>query len=349
MPIPLAMIPTAVKAGTALAGIGAQAGMQAHMGRKGHERQKELMGIQYQNQQGLNQQGHELQMEMWNKTNFPEQVAKLKEAGLNPALLYGKQGAGGVTTGSQTGGSAQGGNYSHAPMMDIAGMMKLASEIGLIDAQKDKTEEETKKIGGVDTELAWAQTNYTERLGLKTEVETELARLQKALTVENTRKIAEETKGIIIANDIQGQAKADIIKNIKLDAILKEVQAKLGEANIKLTDQKVEESKQIIAKYVQEITNMEEMLKVQQDMYGKDGWKKKVDQKANDIKEAYNKIIKDLGNAGITQGYVKLGAESLLKIGEMVTDVLNPIKGFTKAFGYNSKGQKTSESHQINR
>ena len=50
------------------------------------------------------------QFEMWENTNYSAQVEQLKKAGLNPALLYGKGGGMGATTGSASSGNLQ----SHA-------------------------------------------------------------------------------------------------------------------------------------------------------------------------------------------------------------------------------------------
>ena len=47
------------------------------------------MDIQARNQQMLNEHGQRLQLKTWEQTNYPAQVQMLKEAGLNPALLYG--------------------------------------------------------------------------------------------------------------------------------------------------------------------------------------------------------------------------------------------------------------------
>jgi len=63
-----------------------------------------------------------LQMDMWNKTNYGAQVDHMKEAGLNPALMYGSAGQGGQT-GSQGGGSAGSGAAPKAPVMDMSNML----------------------------------------------------------------------------------------------------------------------------------------------------------------------------------------------------------------------------------
>ncbi len=121
-------MPISAGLGTILGGIGGSAmGLLGGIGRKRREKrqvkyQKELMGMQQQNQKELNQQGHELQMKMWNDTNYGAQMEHIKGAGLNPALMYGMSGGGGTTTGSQGGGSASGGNGPQVNETQIMGM-----------------------------------------------------------------------------------------------------------------------------------------------------------------------------------------------------------------------------------
>jgi primosomal protein N' len=130
-----------------IGGIFGLIGQNARM-RKQHQNQLELMNQQYSNQRQLNLQGHQLQMDMWKKTNYPAQMKMMEEAGLNPALMYGMSGGGGTTTGSQGGGSASGGQ---AGMLDIGSALasaKLLAEIDNIKAQTNKTKEETKSEAG---------------------------------------------------------------------------------------------------------------------------------------------------------------------------------------------------------
>lgn len=116
--------------------------------------QQKLMGVQlghqqqlnteaYERQRLLNEQAQSLQMKTWEQTNYPAQMKMLREAGLNPALLYGLGGAGGSTTGSGTGGNAPSGNAAggNAPApqpMDLQNML-LGSQIKLINAQRTET------------------------------------------------------------------------------------------------------------------------------------------------------------------------------------------------------------------
>ena len=67
-------------------------------------------------QAGLNRQqashSAQLQKDMWDYTNFENQVAHAEAAGLNPALLYAKGG-----TGGQTGSAQAAGVTSHGPLV----------------------------------------------------------------------------------------------------------------------------------------------------------------------------------------------------------------------------------------
>lgn len=127
-------------------------------------RTKKLMGLQQQNQMELNEQGQALQMKTWQETNYPAQVAMLKQAGLNPGLLYSKGGAGG-TTGGQTGGSAAMGQAQEAKGMDIQNLLAYSqaqANIKATEADAKLKETQAKKIGGVDTELTGVQIKETE-------------------------------------------------------------------------------------------------------------------------------------------------------------------------------------------
>jgi len=108
--------------------------------RRGNKVERGMMQQQYQNQRNLNQQGHELQMDMWNKTNYGAQLQHMKDAGLNPGLMYGMGGGGGTTAGSQGGGSAAKG--SAQKQMGIEGLM-AAAQTELINAQKKNVDADT--------------------------------------------------------------------------------------------------------------------------------------------------------------------------------------------------------------
>jgi len=234
--------------GTVAGAAGGLLGMigQNSRARKQHERQQELMGIQFKNQSQLNQQGHELQKKMWEDTNYPAQMKMMREAGLNPGLMYGMSGGGATTTGSQGGGSAASGNAA-APM-DIgqalqAGMMK--AQIDNINADTELKKEQAPK----ETEIGKAQ--YLENVIKQFDIET---------TGEGwALRIAEHTKygdvGIS-TNGIQYKQKVEKLNNTtERNKILAQELENLGvqktaiEAGINLTK---EQERQIYHKIIQD-------------------------------------------------------------------------------------------------
>lgn len=99
--------------------------------------------------------------EMWNYTNFENQMDHIKEAGLSPGLIYGMGGQGGSTQGAGTA------NGVGLPQDQSVGMGLRAQEIGiemantlsqikLNESQASKNEAEANKIKGVDTEAQQA-------------------------------------------------------------------------------------------------------------------------------------------------------------------------------------------------
>lgn len=214
--------------------------------KKQYNRQRKLMLLQQEHQKELNQQGHDLSYEMWEKTNYPAQMGMLKEAGLNTALMYGQAGAGG-TTSQASGGSAAGGQ-SHAPM-DIGNALQaatMAAQIKLMESQAKKTDAEANKIEGVDTQEAQVRIN-------KNNVETELLNIQKTVedwkwkTDMTQREIAadvnklEQTLDIIQReNLIDSRTMYDKIETIKNEAIYSAIKIEAETQNIQLSKQQEE-------------------------------------------------------------------------------------------------------------
>lgn len=181
--------------------------------RKQYHRQKKLMGLQQQNQMMLNRQGHDLQMDMWNKTNYGAQVKHMEDAGLNPALMYGMGGGGGTTAGSQGGGSAASGQAQAQTAMDMA-------NIGLISAQIEKIKAETKNIDkgtektGQDILESIARTS---NIGAdeKLKVEQKLKTISETKLNEERKKLEERKNN----KGLTGSALIDGFTAIGLDPI----------------------------------------------------------------------------------------------------------------------------------
>lgn len=179
--------------------------------------QRQLMDIQFKNQQRLNEQGHELQKKMWEHTNYKNQMKMIEEAGLNPALLYGMQGGGGVTVGSQTGGNAAAGQAPQPQHMDISSIVQannLAADVALKKALADKAQAEADKTRGVDTQQA------------ETSVQKMLAEIKSQEAQQALMKA--HTEGQEISNLIQGESMEEQIQTLKYTA--KRIEYEAGKA-----------------------------------------------------------------------------------------------------------------------
>ena len=129
---------------------------------------------------------------MWNKTNYGAQVGHMKDAGLNPALMYGSAGQGG-TTGSQGGGSASMGSSQQGKVMDLSNAL-MGAQIESLKAKANKDNADANKTGGVDTELTGQQTSESkqrEALGL---AQTNLTTKQLGEVEARVNKLVADTE-----------------------------------------------------------------------------------------------------------------------------------------------------------
>lgn len=218
------------------------------------QNQEKLMGLQFSNQMKLNEQGQKIQLDTWEKTNYPAQMKMLQEAGLNPSLIYGKGGAGGVT-GSQGGGSAASGNAPSPqmmPNMDIGNSVRTATEILLAKAQARKTNAEANVIetyGGKQAEAGIskiiAETQNEETKNKLMQIESDIAEIEKAnrqyrLTAE-INNVLERTNQLRLANEITQEQFDSIVEETRQKAIGAALENELTAAKIKLTQAEKQE------------------------------------------------------------------------------------------------------------
>ena len=285
------MEPAVTAALIGLGASGAQTGIQLGQGKKGHEREKELMDIQYQNQQQLNQQGHGLQKEMWDYTNYGNQMKHIKDAGLNPGLMYGMSGGGGTTAGSQGGGSAGGGSYKHAPYMDMSALM-MGAQIQNLQANTKKTDAEagnikeqtTNEAGGVRNQLAANVDNLEAKTTLM-QTQERLADALKNKTDKEILKIDEDIKQIkqqIISlttqNKIDQATAEDKIKIVNEQVTEAGLNNMLKQAQVNLTNKEVTALVRRVQMESEKLGVQQRGLKLDQDKFE---WNKTTDNKSN--------------------------------------------------------------------
>lgn len=136
--------------------IGAASALQSGSNQSYNEEQAQLRQAQINKEQAKYSQG--LAMEYWDYTNWENQVDHLKKAGMNPALMYAKGGAGGQTGGGQAQGVGLSPSNQEAVKAQQIGMAlqlaQLKSQIEVNESVAKKNTAEAEKTAGVDTEAA---------------------------------------------------------------------------------------------------------------------------------------------------------------------------------------------------
>ena len=167
-----------------------------------HQRQLEYMGLQAQYNKEQAKYSTELSKEMWDYTNYENQMKHLEAAGLNPALLYGQGGGGGSAAG---GGTAAGVSLPSSTGVGMGIQWEtMEANKELAKAQAAKTNAEAAKLMTTDTENVKSETEKN-----KQEIEESKKRIE-SLTSQ-IHKTNEESKIIEFNNYLN-----DLRKNIKL-------------------------------------------------------------------------------------------------------------------------------------
>lgn len=143
------MVGTILGAGLGLAGTIAGINSQEQAIQDQWKLEKEKMALQAKYNKEQADYSQQLALDMWNKTNYEEQIKHMQAAGLNPALLYSKGGQGGSTSGAGTAAPVSDGT-TQAVSMGLQAK-QIAISQGQQIADTAKTIAEAAKISGVDT------------------------------------------------------------------------------------------------------------------------------------------------------------------------------------------------------
>lgn len=166
---------------------------------------KNIMALQNQYQQQAAAQSQQYAKDYWDYTNAENQVAHLRNAGLNVGLMYGQSGAGGM---GASGGARQ--ESPEQPQGNPVGMALQVqqleqqrrmndAQIALTEAQASKAKEEAKKIGGVDTQEALKR---IEEAGSRIELNLKEGNYKEALT-DLTKAEKEATNALTSLREMQ--------------------------------------------------------------------------------------------------------------------------------------------------
>lgn len=239
-------------------GAGLNAAMSAGAANEQWGNQLKLMEIQNRYNEQMAKNNQQRNKDLWDYTNYENQKKHMKAAGLNPALMYGMGGGGGVSAnGAQGQGVTQPTDRSVEMGLKQQGLglqlASIASQVDLNKSQAEKNKAEAEKISGVDTRVQEATidnliaqtSNEKVRKGLilgqirVADAEEEL----KRNTADWTKDKADETRWNIKSLQKGIDKLTEEINGMKLDNELKE----------KTIDNKVKESSLTLQNLMAEI------------------------------------------------------------------------------------------------
>lgn len=127
---------------TPLIGMGMGILQQGMQDKRQVSQQGRLLKQQLKYDQAMSKFNQGMALDMWHKTGYGPQVKQMKEAGINPALMYGMGGGGGQTAQSPIGSV----NSANAPSGggEIGMGIQQAMQVALLKAQKENIEADTK-------------------------------------------------------------------------------------------------------------------------------------------------------------------------------------------------------------
>ncbi|UCS96045.1 MAG: DNA pilot protein [Microviridae sp.] len=209
---------------------------------------------------------HQRNKDMWDYTNYENQLKHMKQAGLSPGLMYGGAGAGVTSSQGGHGGSPntmipQGVERGLQEKQIALQLGQLASQIDVNKSVAEKNEAEAEKTRGADTEVAKS----------KTELNKELAKIQDGIDKMNKAKTQltaaeyftqlhkqttawEESRSAAVKADIDEATKENIIEKTSYETMNSMLSGIESIARIKLTEEQTEMIKQKVSGYWYELT-----------------------------------------------------------------------------------------------
>lgn len=254
-------------------GAGLNAAMSSGTANEQWGNQLRLMDIQNRYNEQMAKNNQQRNKDLWDYTNYENQKQHIKNAGLNPALIYGMGGGGGVSAnGAQGQGVTQPTDRSVEMGLKQQGLglqlASIASQVDLNKSQAEKNKVEADKIAGVDTDVQKATidnliaqtSNEKVKKGLilgqirVADAEEELKRNMADWTkdkADETRwnikslqkgidKLAEEINGMKLDNELKERTidnkvkeSALTLQNLMSEILLKGSQRKVNEEQAK--------------------------------------------------------------------------------------------------------------------
>lgn len=215
------------------------------------EQQKKLNDVNASTSKELAAYEQQLKLQMWHDTNYGAQLAEAEKAGVSKAAVLGGGGTG-TGQGASVSGVSGGGAPSATDIQNAkTNQMMAAAQIALTAAQARKTEAETKKIEGVDTQKTKGEISQIAQ-GIKNAEAQEMilkvdGRIKKATegyTIEeimwNSNKAVSEYEKAVSEAYVAENTQQQIIQQMKIKTSTALLEKQLQEANIKKTKTEIQ-------------------------------------------------------------------------------------------------------------
>lgn len=333
-------------------GAGLNAAMSSGAANEQWGNQLRLMDIQNKYNEQMAKNNQQRNKDLWDYTNYENQKKHMKAAGLNPALMYGMGGGGGVSaSGAQGQGVTQPTDRSVEMGLKQQGLglqlASIASQVELNKSQAEKNKAEADKIAGVDTEVQRATMDniiaQTSNEKIKKGLIYADTRFKDAME-EITRSKVEEV-GWNIKNLMKSLEIAD--KNIEATGLDNELKSRTMEANVKQAEETLKNTMaDTLVKFSQGRLNKVQAEAIAEQV--KQGWSSigvqmaEKEQGWQQLEQQAQKIMNDLklGEKGLDIQQQNVIKDYVLGFGQMATQILTTgmklpgggtiIKGFGK-------------------
>lgn len=289
------------------------------------KQQEKLQNLQIAGSKQLTDYNFQKQMEMWKNTNYPAQMAMLKQAGLNPALIYDNGGGGAstnVATGNVSGADAPRGGQEAIQMMGLALQRQMqAAQIELTKAQTEKTKAETTAVEpGI--QKTQAETSSIIQGIANQEAQERLTDMQTRITSWTDQLMSKTFNDQLRTVHVQADKLEQEITNLKTQNKLTDTEARFAEQRLKadialkVMDSylKSEEAKGIQQNVRESIDRMKTAFQnrlMQADQQSNENWKieNEIQAEDNAFPKELTGILEALGFGAILKGGTKRPGE----------------------------------------
>lgn len=221
-----------------IASVGMGLMMQGQADRRQIKQQEKLMGLQMKGNKEMLEAQRQKEMQMWKDTSYPAQMEMMKKAGINPALMYGMGGGGGVTTGG--GGSQVSAGSAPVGGGEIGMGIQTMAQVRLLEAQRKNIDADTANKLGDAANKPKVGANLDADTGIK-QVQTRIAQIDEKIKdktwddavdiIGSEAQIAFETaERLNRENRFGKEAYETMLKTLKAELGLKIVQTGLAKA-----------------------------------------------------------------------------------------------------------------------